>query len=87
MKFTQQMTMHLNGGSKFTQLNYAIFADGKPTNLTRTTRTGGSPQYLKTMDCIGDGNEVFDVLSARGVGVEDWVNAHVKIKEEAKDAE
>jgi hypothetical protein len=35
MKFTQRMTMHLNGGRKFSELHYAILADGKPTNLKR----------------------------------------------------
>ena len=80
MKFTQKMSMHLNGGSKFSQLNFDIFADGKPTNLTRVTRTAGSPKYLKTVDVISDGESRFDVLQTRGVGMEKWLTEHVKVQ-------
>lgn len=81
MKFTQKMSMHLNGGSKFSQFNFDIFADGKPTNLHRVTRTGGSPKYLKTQDIISDGELQFDVLATRGVGMEQWLSEHVKVTE------
>ena len=80
MKFTQRMMMHLNGGSEFSQLNYAIFADGKPTNLSRVTRTGGSPKYLKTVDVISDGQSEFDVLATRAVGMEEWLKSHVVVE-------
>ena len=79
MKFTQQMAMHLNGGGKFSELHYHIFADGMPTNLTRRTRTDGSPRYMKTIDTISDGEKEFDVLATRGIGMEGWLNEHAKV--------
>jgi hypothetical protein len=84
MKFTQRMTMHLNGGDKFSELRYDILADGKPTNLKRVTRTNGRPKYLKTQDVIWDTTKpddpaaAFDVLATKGVGLQEWLEANAK---------
>lgn len=78
MKFTQSMTMHLNGGSKFSQLHYKILADGKETGITRHTATNGSPQYLTTADELHFGSETFDVMETRGVGMMEWIETHAK---------
>ena len=43
--FTQRLTMHLNGGSKFSALAYEILADGAATGITRHKRTDGRPKY------------------------------------------
>jgi len=83
IKFTQRMTMHLNGGSKFSELRYEILADDKPTTLKRTTRTSGSPKYLKTQDVIWDTRDpdapeaIFDVLATKGVGMTEWLESRV----------
>ena len=84
VKFTQQMSMHLNGGSKFSELHFNIFADGQPTGITRRTRTDGSPHYYKTIDMFTDGNETFDVLATRGTGMEAWLTAHVAPRQEVQ---
>lgn len=84
MVFTQKMSMHLNGGSKFSELRYNIYADDKLTNLKRTTRTSGSPKYVKTVDVIFNKDNVelcFDILAAGGVGLNDWIIAHVKVED------
>lgn len=77
-KFTQRMTTHLNGGSKFSELRYSVFRDGEPTAVRRVTRTNGSPKYLKTQDVFLLGEEVFDVLATKGAGLEEWLTAHAK---------
>ena len=78
MNFTQLMMMHLNGGSKFSQLNFEVYADGKPCGIQRITRTAGSPDYLKTVDQMKAANgDIFDVLATRGVGMEQWLIEHV----------
>jgi hypothetical protein len=85
MKFTQQLTMHLNGGREFSELHYDILADGKRTNLKRHTRTDGSPRYLKTIDVIYEATKAddpaaqFDMLATRGAGLQEWLEAHVQL--------
>jgi hypothetical protein len=87
VKFTQQMAMHLNGGSKFSELRYKIFADGKPTTFMRVTRTDGSPKYTKTQDVIFDTTRpddpaaCYDVLNAKPGGLQAWLEANVKPQE------
>lgn len=76
-KFTQTLTMHMNGGSKFSQLNYDIFADGKPTGIKRYKRTDGSPRYLITDDVFKCGDDKFDNLAARGTGLMEWLESHI----------
>lgn len=80
-KLTQRMTMHLNGGSKFSELHYKILADDEETGITRHVRTDGSPKYLTTVDVLCCGEETFDVLETRGVGMIDWIFAHIKDNE------
>ncbi len=74
---TQRLTMHLNGGSKFSELRYEIDADGTPTGIRRLRRTGGSPRYLITDDFLWRGGESFDVLATKGVGMKDWILARL----------
>lgn len=73
MKFTQSLTMHLNGGKDFSALQYKILCDGKPTNIIRVRKTGGSPKYLITSDIFACGKEEFDNLAAKGVGLQEWL--------------
>ena len=85
MKFTQRLTMHLNGGKKFSERRYDLFADGKSTNLKRVTRTIGSPRHLVSVDVILDvrnpDNPVeFDLLETN-VGLQAWLEANVVITE------
>lgn len=76
-KLTQSMTMHLNGGSKYSELHYEIFADGMETGITRHVRTNGRPKYLVTDDLFRCGDETFDVLATKGVGMLDWIRARI----------
>lgn len=78
---TQQMTMHLNGGSEFSELRYDVYADGKPTGIKRRRRTSGSPEYFITDDVFWIGEEYFDVRETKGVGLRDWIFAHLKSEE------
>lgn len=75
-KWTQSMTMHLNGGSKFSSLIYKVLCDGKPTNIQRARETNGSPQYLITADEFLCGGDVYDMLARKGEGLEEWLEAH-----------
>jgi hypothetical protein len=80
-RLTQGMTMHLNGGSEFSELHYKILADGKETGITRLKRTSGSPEYLVTVDVLisgGHGGVEFDVLAAKGFGMVDWILARIR---------
>lgn len=70
---TQSMTLHLNGGPKYSELHYEILADGKPTGITRHKSTNGRPKYLITADQFRFGDETFDVLATKGVGMSDWL--------------
>lgn len=81
-KLTQTLKMHLNGGKKFSRLVHAVLADGKDTGITRIVETSGSPKYLKTADEFHKGEEVFDVLATKGVGMEAWLLDRIP-KEEA----
>lgn len=74
-KWTQGMTLHLNGGSEFSELHYSIKYDGQEIGIRRT-RTNGRPRYLKTIDVIQIGNDEFDVLATKGVGMAEWLDAH-----------
>jgi hypothetical protein len=84
--FTQRLTMHLNGGSKYSELHYDVFADGKQTAIKRFKGTNGSPKYLVTADIFVCGDESFNNLAARGIGLLDWLCAHHKPQEVTADA-
>jgi len=83
-EWTQEMSMHLNSGNKFSQLNYRLYRDGKFSGIIRITRTGGSPKYLKTVDELQAANgEVYDALNGREGSMLDWCEAHfAETKEE-----
>lgn len=74
---TQRMTLHLTG-AKYSSCHYAIDADGKPTGVSRHTRTTGRPGYKITADELHFGEETFDVLAAKGKGMVDWVLARLE---------
>lgn len=78
---TQSMTMHMNGGSKFSELHFKILADGKETGIKRYRCTDGSPNYLITDDLLTAGEETFDVLATKGSGMTDWILAHIQCDE------
>lgn len=80
--FKQQLTMHLNGGSKFSELHYAILRDDRPTGIRRHKRTDGRPKYLITEDVFFKGEEYFDILATKGVGIRGWLESH-SVTEEA----
>jgi hypothetical protein len=70
------MTMHVNGGNKFSELHYRIYANGVETPITHYRRTNGSPKYLITDEVFRCGEEEFDVMATKGVGLLDWLRAH-----------
>lgn len=75
-KFTQNMTMHLNGGNEFSELHYKVLLDGKDTGITRHTRTNGSPKYKIIADEFHAGEDTFDVMETHGKGMKEWLEAH-----------
>lgn len=76
-KLTKRMTMHLNGGNKFSELHYEVLADGKLTGITQHRRTNGSPKYLITDDIWRCGDDEFDARAVNNVGLLDWIKAHL----------
>jgi len=76
--FTAKMSLHLNGGSEFSVLAYDVFYKGKPTEITRSTKTDGSPHYKKVSDRFICGDDEFDVLERGKEGLMDWLVAHTK---------
>jgi len=80
-KLTQKMTMHLNGGNKFSELHFRVYADGKETQITRHKKTNGSPKYLITHDVFRCGDDEFDVMETKGAGMEIWLLSHVESAE------
>jgi hypothetical protein len=77
-KLTRALTMHLNGGSEFSELRYKILPDGVETGITRLGRTDGSPRYRITVDVFACGEEWSDVLETKGVGMLEWILSHIK---------
>ena len=49
-RFTQRMTLHLNGGDKYSELHYQILYKGELTGISRHTKTNGSPEYKVVAD-------------------------------------
>ena len=68
--------MHMNGGSKFSELHHDVYRDGEKTEIKRHTRTNGSPKYLKTEDIFACGEDWFDMLETKGVGLQEWLEKH-----------
>ena len=78
--FTQRMMMHLNGGSSYSVLEFRVYADGKPTAIKRVKRTSGRPKYLIEVDTFACGGDEFDVVATKGVGMMEWLIAHVAVE-------
>lgn len=87
-KFTQRMTLHLNGGSDFSRLNYDVMRNDKQTVIKRYMVTDGSPDYKKTQDIFvashGKDDHIWDVLVQKADGLEDWLEKHYKPKKAKK---
>lgn len=78
MRFTEQMTMHLNGGSNFSELHYRIYGDGRPLDILHHRCTGGSPKYLIMDDvfvCRVCKSE-FDCIAMGRNGLMGWLLEH-----------
>lgn len=84
-KLTQILNMHLNGGKKFSRMVWKILADDKDTGIARIRDTSGSPKYLVTSDKFLIGEEVFDVLATKGVGMEEWILSHAETSSSAAE--
>lgn len=75
-KLTLQMTLHLNGGNKFSELHYKILADGKETGITKHVRTNGKPKYIVTNSEFHFNDEVFDLMKEPAGAIE-WIEARL----------
>lgn len=73
---TQRMKIHLNGGSKWSQLTYDILADDEPTGITMTTVTDGSPDYLITSKVLCHGEDTFDLMAGEGDPIA-WIHERI----------
>lgn len=76
--YTMKMCMHLNGGSEFSFLTYEVRKHGKLTNITRTTKTNGSPKYKKISDTFDYGEDSFDFLTNGTKGLQEWLDQHTR---------
>jgi hypothetical protein len=76
-KLTQVMTLHLNGGSKFSELHYKILADGAETGITLHERTNGSPNYKYTARELHFGEETLDLMEEGHPKMRAWILEHV----------
>ena len=47
-----RLLCHLNGGSKWSEIQKTVVLDGEPTEMVRITRTNGRPQYKVTVDAL-----------------------------------
>ena len=81
--FTQKMTLHLNGGSKFSELHYQILRDGESTSITRVTRTNGRPSYRVVLDKFFCGDDELD-MQTDYLEAKNWLKSHSEKKEEPK---
>jgi hypothetical protein len=87
MKFTQKMMVHLNGGSKFSILEFQIFCDGKPTGITRSRTTNGSPRYEITSDVFRCGRGEFDLMKQSHADLQKWLETNAVSDNPKGDAE
>lgn len=85
-KITGEMTLHLNGGSKFSSLHYKVLVDGKETGINRLTRTNGRPNYKKISDELYFNDETFDLLKAKGQGIKEWILERFNPSRESGDS-
>jgi phosphoribosylformylglycinamidine (FGAM) synthase-like enzyme len=72
-ELTTKLTMHVNGGSKFSELHYEVLADKQPTGITIHKRTDGSPNYRYTAFEVQCGEETLDVLKAPNGAMKRWI--------------
>ena len=84
-QLTQHMTLHLNGGSKFSELHYAIHADGEPTGITLHKRTDGRPEYRYTDVVLRDGEVEVDLLAEDAPDAVEWIYGRLAPRQEADD--
>lgn len=75
-KLTKKMTMHLNGGNKYSSLTYQVYADDKPTEIYQYRQTNGRPHYKITQDLWKCGDDEFDALANGNKGLLDWLHTH-----------
>ncbi len=86
-QLAEHMTMYVDGGGKFTEMRYRVYADGEPTNIYREKRTSGRPRYEITDDILRCGDEVFDIKATKGVGVKEWIVARLSPSEPAPEGD
>jgi hypothetical protein len=79
-ELTQRLTLHLNGGDKFSELHYEVLADKEPTGITIHKRTDGSPNYRYTAFEVHCGDETLDVLTAPKGAMMPWIRERLPIK-------
>lgn len=72
-KLTQRLTLHLNGGSDFSERHTAIMADGQETGISLHERTDGSPDYHYTARELHYGQEMLDLMQKEGPEPMKWI--------------
>lgn len=77
--FTERMTMHLNGGSEFSELHFRVLVDGHETPIRHHRRTDGSPKYRITDDVFACacGAEL-DRRADPRASLRDWLREHAR---------
>jgi hypothetical protein len=76
-RFTESLSMHLNGGKAFCEYRYRVLRDGVETGISHVVRYAGRPRVLD-VDAFACGDVVFDRLAAGHPpgSLRDWLIAH-----------
>lgn len=79
-RWTQRQTAHLNGGSKWSGFEYEIERDGRPTGVMLSVRTNGRRGGYRVVSRIltAPDEATFDLIATDGIGVTDWLLAHMR---------
>lgn len=77
-KLTMTRTLHLNGGSQFSESQHEIEADGVRTGIILRERTNGRPEFRYTVRELIFGGETLDLMNPpEGVKPEAWVRERI----------
>lgn len=72
--FSQRMKFHLNCGQDGHRYVYDIFADAKPTKISRLTSSKRGTVYADVLCCE---NEEFDLQGVTGAAAVDWMMGRI----------
>ena len=82
-----RLLCHLNGGSKWSEIQKTVTLDGDETQMVRITKTNGRPQYRITADVLVIGEDELDIRKCTtGAEMFNWIWAHLEPPKEKPPA-